>query len=90
MGVNTQQYWDEVFRNGAVEHPLGEVRGEIGPALRAALEFFGPMQGKTIIDLGCGDGATSLFFAKQGAKVVTWIRAQSRFRGCGNSARRTI
>jgi 2-polyprenyl-3-methyl-5-hydroxy-6-metoxy-1,4-benzoquinol methylase len=69
--VNTQQYWDEVFARAAVEHPLGEIKGEIVSALRAAVEFFGPMRGKTIVDLGCGEGASSLFFAQQAANVVS-------------------
>ena len=71
VGANTQQYWDATFRREAEEHPFGEVKPEIAGALRAAVQFFGNMEGKTVIDVGCGDGATSLFFVQQGARVIS-------------------
>lgn len=36
------------------------------------LALFGPLRGKKLLDLGCGGGQTSVFFAKQGA-VVTGV-----------------
>ena len=71
MAVNTQHYWDATFRREAEQHPFGEVRPEIASVLRDAAQFFGNMEGKTVIDVGCGDGGTSLFFAEQGARVIS-------------------
>jgi len=41
------------------------------PVLLMALEHFGSVENKTVIDLGCGRGATSLFFAYHGADVIS-------------------
>jgi 2-polyprenyl-3-methyl-5-hydroxy-6-metoxy-1,4-benzoquinol methylase len=71
MAVNTQHYWDATFQRESEEHPSGEVKPEISPALLAAAEFFGSLEGKTAIDLGCGDGGTSLFLAELGARVIS-------------------
>jgi cyclopropane fatty-acyl-phospholipid synthase-like methyltransferase len=38
--------------------------------LDRALAFFGDVAGKTIIDLGCGEGITSLYLARHGARVL--------------------
>ena len=35
-----------------------------------ALAFFGDPAGRTLVDLGCGDGRASLFFARLGARVI--------------------
>lgn len=39
--------------------------------LNAALNYFGEVKGKRVLDLGCGNGASSLFFAQRGAEVVS-------------------
>jgi ubiquinone/menaquinone biosynthesis C-methylase UbiE len=36
------------------------------------LKFFGNLKGKKLLDLGCGGGQTSIFFAEQGA-IVTGV-----------------
>jgi SAM-dependent methyltransferase len=41
------------------------------PVLVAAMDHFGNIEGKTILEIGCGDARFSLFFAKCGAKVVS-------------------
>jgi 2-polyprenyl-3-methyl-5-hydroxy-6-metoxy-1,4-benzoquinol methylase len=38
--------------------------------LTDALDYFGSVSGKTIIEVGCGDGAYSLAFAARGAQVI--------------------
>jgi SAM-dependent methyltransferase len=60
------QFWDQTFAQLDVQMPdFGD------PVLRSALEYFGDIENKTIIDLGCGAGATSLFFAHYGANVIS-------------------
>lgn len=65
------RFWNERFSDGqnvfygkVAAPPLDD------PALQRARQFFGDVQGKTLIDLGCGDGAASLFFAHYGAQVM--------------------
>jgi SAM-dependent methyltransferase len=41
------------------------------PVLVAAMDHFGDVWGKTILEIGCGDARFSLFFAQLGAKVVS-------------------
>jgi SAM-dependent methyltransferase len=37
----------------------------------ATLRLLGPMEGKRVLELGCGGGQSSIALAKQGAKVIT-------------------
>ena len=39
------------------------IPAEDDPVLLAALKHFGDVRGSTLLDLGCGAGRTSLFFA---------------------------
>jgi SAM-dependent methyltransferase len=41
------------------------------PILLRALQHFGCIKGKTVVDLGCGRGRASLFFAANGARVIS-------------------
>lgn len=45
-----------------------EIFNEI-PQLKAVVPFFGNVKGKKLLDLACGDGWSSLYFARSGAKV---------------------
>jgi SAM-dependent methyltransferase len=71
MTSHSQQFWDELFRRPEHADRCGQIRIDLASALQAAAHFFGSMEGKTLIDLGCGDGAASLFFAKCGAGVIS-------------------
>ena len=75
------EFWDAVFSDG-MRGDYGEVRflGEddpVYPGLQAALAHFGDLRGKTILDLGCGNGGTSLFFARHGANVIATDLSQA-------------
>ncbi|HEV2148601.1 MAG TPA: class I SAM-dependent methyltransferase [Longimicrobiaceae bacterium] len=72
--VGAAEFWDNIFaqgsRAGYSTVSLPDDDDPVVPALHAALEHFGDVRGKTILDLGCGRGATSLFLASRGAHVV--------------------
>jgi SAM-dependent methyltransferase len=40
------------------------------PIVNAALSRFGDVRGKTLVEIGCGPGASALFFGRQGANVI--------------------
>ena len=70
--MRATRFWDDLFSKGQggtycrVEMPDLE-----DPVLNRAMEHFGTVENKTLIDLGCGGGATSLFFAHRGANVIS-------------------
>ncbi len=41
------------------------------PVLLDAIKYFGNVDGKRVLDIGCGAGVTSLFFAHHGASVIS-------------------
>jgi SAM-dependent methyltransferase len=60
-----KQHWDHVHGRGEV------ITAAIDDAVgAAALEHFGDITGKRLLDLGCGLGEYSLFFAEHGAQVT--------------------
>jgi len=63
MGV--EEFWDARYRVNDDSSVA-----EDGPALSAALAHFGEVAGKRVLDLGCGMGHSSLFFAQRGAQVM--------------------
>jgi SAM-dependent methyltransferase len=65
------EFWDGVFAHGgASDYSRVEMPNLDDAILKTALEHFGDVRGKTLVDLGCGRGATSLFFAHHGADVI--------------------
>lgn len=67
-----QEFWNERFRARAEEENLLVELPDLNcPMYRRAAEHFGDLRGKTLIDLGCGAGASSLFFASLGAEVIS-------------------
>jgi 2-polyprenyl-3-methyl-5-hydroxy-6-metoxy-1,4-benzoquinol methylase len=69
--ADTRKFWDEIFAKKNQGRPFGTLKPEVEKALHAAVNFFGDMTGKTVSDLGCGDGASSLFLASCGANVIS-------------------
>ncbi len=63
--MNTEVFWNKIYATNSIRIP-----NEDDPVLLTALKHFGDVRGARLLDLGCGDGSTSLFFAKKGANVV--------------------
>jgi SAM-dependent methyltransferase len=64
--MKTEDFWNKIYAANPTRTPE-----ENDPVLLAALKHFGDVSGAKLLDLGCGDGSTSLFFAQKGAKVVS-------------------
>ena len=63
--VQAEAFWDDVYTKLKTYVP-----DESDPALVSAMAHFGDIRGLRVLDLGCGDGNTSIFFAQRGANVV--------------------
>jgi len=57
-------FWDNVYATSDYSR-VPETR-----ILEPALAFFGDVRGKTLMELGCGPGAASLYLAQRGANVI--------------------
>lgn len=60
-----EEFWNTIYVNNPTRIP-----NATDPMLLTAMEFFGDIRQARILDLGCGDGRSSLFFARHGAEVV--------------------
>jgi SAM-dependent methyltransferase len=66
------EFWDRVFAQGDdCEHSRVEMPDPQDRQLRRAHQHFGDVSGRTLIDVGSGRGASSLFFASKGANVIS-------------------
>ena len=57
-------FWDSIFSASTYSR-----KPDI-PVIDAALNHFGDIRGKTIMEIGCGPGASALYFASLGADVI--------------------
>lgn len=65
--MNTQDFWNKIYATKSLSIDISK---KDDPILLTALKHFGNVSGAKVLDLGCGDGSTSLFFAEKGANVV--------------------
>jgi len=67
------EFWNRQFsQRRDTPPPTGAAPASTaGPAApyERALGFFGDVSGRTVVDLGCGDGEASRYFAARGARV---------------------
>jgi 2-polyprenyl-3-methyl-5-hydroxy-6-metoxy-1,4-benzoquinol methylase len=70
--MDATQFWDNIFAQSArAEYSRVEMPDRTNPVLRRAVRHFGDVRGRRLIDLGCGRGASSLYFASLGAEVIS-------------------
>ncbi len=62
VSKNTTEFWDKIWKNSDPRAP--------DPCCKRALEFFGDVSGKSILEVGCGLGNNTLFWAQAGADVT--------------------
>lgn len=64
VGPDLAGFWDKVYTSSQYSRAA-----ELN-VLEPALAFFGDVRGRTIIEIGCGPGAASRWFASRGANVI--------------------
>lgn len=69
--MDAKTYWNKRFTAEQADIRPPPPSGEYDWVFERALEHFGPVEGKRLIDLGCGSGVASLYFAERGAQVVS-------------------
>jgi len=70
--MQATEFWDKLFSKGQEgDYSRVEMPDLNDPVLKRALAHYGNIHNKTVIDLGCGRGAASLFFAHYGANVIS-------------------
>ena len=74
--MQSTEFWNQQYSNESVDYVEFDPTDPEGAALYAALDHFGDVSDRTLVDLGCGNGKTSLFFAARGARVVALDTSQ--------------
>ncbi len=70
--MDAARFWDNIFAQGARgAYSRVEMPHPASPILRRAVRHFGDVRGRRLIDVGCGSGAASLYFASLGADVTS-------------------
>jgi 2-polyprenyl-3-methyl-5-hydroxy-6-metoxy-1,4-benzoquinol methylase len=60
-------FWNRYYTESTFSRDL---KPDIRRAVMRAHTFFGPLEGRTLLDIGCGTGDTALYWAKAGANVT--------------------
>jgi 2-polyprenyl-3-methyl-5-hydroxy-6-metoxy-1,4-benzoquinol methylase len=61
-------FWDRLYSHDPAYS--AETNAERNQALKDAVAYFGDLNGKTVVDIGCGIGDTTIAFARCGARVI--------------------
>jgi len=60
----SRTFWDDLYSSASFTDSVPI------PVIKAAMEHFGPVAGKTLLELGGGPGTTSLYLGRLGANVI--------------------
>lgn len=62
----TETFWNKIYTNDPTR-----TLNEDDTVLLSALRHFGDVSGAKVLDIGCGNGSSSFYFAEKGAHVVS-------------------
>ncbi len=69
--MGSEEFWDNYFDSrSSIDQGSGDRDFEEELFVRSS-RYFGPLAGKRLLDLGCGGGSASVFFASLGAEVIS-------------------
>lgn len=71
--TTSHAFWDNIYTETSYSRDLD---AGIKRAVERAHGYFGPLEGRTLLDIGCGGGATSIFWARAGATVTAIDRSE--------------
>lgn len=66
--ANEQDFWEE--HGQTFDEVLAEYNGGPDPNSRLMLDSLEPLAGKTVLDVACGSGVTTVWLAERGARAV--------------------
>jgi 2-polyprenyl-3-methyl-5-hydroxy-6-metoxy-1,4-benzoquinol methylase len=70
--MQATEFWDNIFAQGDQGgYSRVEPSDPRNPLLLRAYQHFGDVRGRRLVDLGCGRGDCSLYFASLGADVIS-------------------
>jgi len=76
--MDRRSFWRRAWARGVVSpFEPRELANSADPGLRGYLRLLGPLDGRDVLDLGCGDGLLSVYAAQCGARVVAVDASQS-------------
>jgi 2-polyprenyl-3-methyl-5-hydroxy-6-metoxy-1,4-benzoquinol methylase len=79
-------FWDKLYADDPDR--AGPQARQLALAAKAAIAYFGDLKGKTVLDIGCGNGDSSLAFARLGANVVAVDNSKVGIETLANRCRR--
>src|SRR5215472_12614035 len=92
--MQATEFWDNIFAQGDCGlYSRVAPPDPHNPILLRAQRHFGDVRGRRLVDLGCGRGDSSLYFASLGADVISVdlsaaaignLQAYCRAHGVGN------
>lgn len=84
--MGQKEIWDDLVGDAWVRH-AEVIDAHSAPFGRAAMDLLGPLHGRTVLDVGCGTGSTTLELARRGASEVIGVDLSERMIGHARAQR---